>query len=386
MIRQLFKLIWKKRKSHVFMIMEITISFIILFAVWSLGIYNYRNYQIASNIDVEGVLRAKFDYGLDTLPNIDFIQQQLNSNPKVSNFSFTSANTPFSNSISNRTISTGNQQLIADVIRGEPNLPEILGLEILQGRWLEWADTVGTKPAVITQKLASKLFGTDEPIGARFTMGEGEWQTEVRVVGVVQQYKHVNDFQQMDYAVFEPTFMDWDKYQILIKMKATTSATEIAQIAQNLSTVGVGWKVEVDRLSDLRMAKNRTVWIPILILLVVCGFLLFNVALGVFGVLFQNINRRKNEIGIRRAIGARKSSVFGQFIGEAAVLVTLSVAIGLFFILPFPLQNIFGINPEIYLTSTALAVISIYLLVSFCAFYPSAVAAALPPAMALHEE
>ncbi|MEL6592113.1 MAG: FtsX-like permease family protein, partial [Bacteroidota bacterium] len=113
---------------------------------------------------------------------------------------------------------------------------------------------------------------------------------------------------------------------------------------------------------------------------------IFNVALGLFGVLYQNINHRKQEIGVRRAIGSTQSGVSKQFVLEIAVLASMSLVLGLFFAIQFPLLDVFGLKPGIYLLAIAFAVISIYLLVVICALIPSRQAAQLHPAMALREE
>ncbi|HEY0176662.1 MAG TPA: FtsX-like permease family protein, partial [Pedobacter sp.] len=122
------------------------------------------------------------------------------------------------------------------------------------------------------------------------------------------------------------------------------------------------------------------------ILLVISGFLIFNVALGLFGVLWYNISKRRGEIGLRRAIGASAVSVYGQLVGEALVLATFSLIIGSFFAVQFPLLHVFDLPASVYLTSILLSILFIYLLVIICSLYPGKQAAAIHPAVALHED
>jgi putative ABC transport system permease protein len=118
----------------------------------------------------------------------------------------------------------------------------------------------------------------------------------------------------------------------------------------------------------------------------VAGFLIINVALGLFGVLWYNINKRKGEIGLRRAVGATGNSILWQLVGEAIVLSTLSLILGSFFAIQFPLLNVFDLQANIYITAIGLAILFIYVLVVACAIYPGKQAAAIYPAVALHEE
>ena len=126
--------------------------------------------------------------------------------------------------------------------------------------------------------------------------------------------------------------------------------------------------------------------VPLIIALIVAGFLIINVALGLYGVLWYNINKRKAEIGLRRAVGASGADVSKQLVGEALVLATIALIIGTFFAVQFPLLNVFDLPAGVYITALLLAVLFIYLLVLFCALYPGRQAAAIYPAVALHEE
>jgi putative ABC transport system permease protein len=147
-----------------------------------------------------------------------------------------------------------------------------------------------------------------------------------------------------------------------------------------------GWGVEVGYLKDSRKNRENLTLVPVLIFLIVSGFLLTNVALGLFGVLNLNISKRKGEIGLRRAMGATESGVTSQFLGEIWVLATFSLVIGLIFAVQFPLMNVFDLGKEIYIIAILAAVAVIYIIVTLCAWFPSKQAATIHPAVALHEE
>ena len=117
-----------------------------------------------------------------------------------------------------------------------------------------------------------------------------------------------------------------------------------------------------------------------------CGFLIFNVILGLFGILWHNINQRKGEIGTRRAMGATQGLITGQFIGEVVVIATFALILGCFFAIQFPLMDVFGLANNIYIKGMLTAVFMIYLLVIICAFYPSWQASKIHPAVALHAD
>ena len=144
--------------------------------------------------------------------------------------------------------------------------------------------------------------------------------------------------------------------------------------------------VEIEHLLNKRTNKNYFTLVPMIVLLIVAGFLIVNVALGLFGVIWYNINKRRAEIGLRRAIGASGKSVSSQLVSESMILATLSLIIGIFFAIQFPLLNVFDLPADVYITAIILSILFIYLLVFLCSLYPGRQAAAIYPAVALHEE
>jgi putative ABC transport system permease protein len=144
--------------------------------------------------------------------------------------------------------------------------------------------------------------------------------------------------------------------------------------------------VEIEHLANKRVSINNFTLIPMIVLLLVGGFLIINVALGLFGVLWYNINKRKGEIGLRRAIGASGAAVSGQLVSEALIIASLSLAAGTFFAVQFPLLNVFDLPPNVYFLAILFSIIFIYLLVLICSLYPGRQAAAIYPAVALHED
>jgi putative ABC transport system permease protein len=144
--------------------------------------------------------------------------------------------------------------------------------------------------------------------------------------------------------------------------------------------------IGIDHLTNMRKNANLLFLTPVIILLVVAGFLTINVTLGLFGILWYNINKRKAEIGLRRAVGASGSAVSWQLVAEALVLATISLLAGCFLAIQFPILRIFDLPAVVYITALILSILFIYLLVLLCSLYPGKQAAAVYPAVALHED
>lgn len=387
MINHLFKLLWKKRKSNFLIMLEIFVAFFILFAVSSLSVYFYKGYIKPTGINADNVWVAyvNFNSSNDSLNKLsqELLRQRLKNYKEIKSFSFGS-HFPYGNSRSTRGFDHNGKNYTTEVMSVEEAYPSVLGLKMQSGEWFKNRD-IDTmqklKPVVITQHLKEEMFGNEDAIGKIF--GEKS-ESQERIVGVIPNFKHQNDYQFEDNCIFMPV-MDNVFSSLILKTDPSVSAEFEAQFAKSIQNLGKDWTVQIQHLDDMRKDKNQDIVVPLIIAFIVVGFLILNVAFGLFGVLFQNINRRRGEIGLRRAIGASADNISLQFIGEMVVLATFSVILGLFFAIQFPLLKVFDVAPSIYLTGILLAILLVYLIVILCAWFPSRQAAAIQPAMALHE-
>ena len=125
-----------------------------------------------------------------------------------------------------------------------------------------------------------------------------------------------------------------------------------------------------------------------LLLSIFAGTALLLTAIGIYGVMAYSVSQRTSEIGIRIALGAGKSSIFRLVVGQAMVLVAISLAVGLVGALAATrLLNslLFGIG-----ASDPITFIAIVLLVSAVAFVaawlPARRATRVDPIIALRAE
>jgi putative ABC transport system permease protein len=384
MINHLFKLLWKKRKSNFLIMLEIFVAFFILFAVSSLSVYFYKGYIKPAGINSDNVwvVYVDFNSSNDSLnrESREILRQRLKNSKEIKSFSFGS-HFPYGNSNSNRGFDYNGRKLRSETMAVEEIYPSVMGLKMASGEWFKERDTIlKEKPIVITQHLKEAMFGNEEAVGK--VIGE---ENKEKIVGVIPNFKHQNDYQLADNCIFSPTY-NYVHTSFAAKMDPSVSAEYEAQFAKSIQQLGKNWTVQINHMDDMKKEKNQLIVIPLIMAFIVVGFLIINVAFGLFGVLFQNINRRRGEIGLRRAIGASADNISAQFIGEMVVLATFSVILGLFFAIQFPLLKVFDVAPSIYLMGILLAVLMVYLIVILCAWFPSRQAAAIQPAMALHEE
>ena len=394
MIRHLFKLIWNKKKQNLLLMSEILVSFLVIFAVFSLIVYDYQNYMKPMGFDYENRWVISYNNTLQTKSSdslklfYETIRQTLKAMPEIEDVTYTSQNYPFSNTTNTTGLNYKNVRLRrVNQFTVEDSYKNVLNMKVLEGRWFEKQDDVSKdRRIVINASLREKLFGREKAVGA--VIGDEDQKSKLQVIGVVEDTKFKGDYTSMGDALFsraDTASFRWMGH-LLVKVKTGASAAFEGRLYKVMAGTMKNANIEIAHLSETRRLRNRFFLIPLVVILIVAGFLIINVALGLFGVLWYNINKRRGEIGLRRAIGASGRSVSKQLVSEALILSTFSLIIGSFFAVQFPILNVGDIQASVYLLALLFSILFIYLLVLICSLYPGRQAAAIYPAVALHED
>ena len=393
MFKHLFKLIWNKRKQNFLFLSEILISFLVIFAVFSYLTYYYQNYSKPLGFDYKRVWSVA--YGNGQLPKnrdslVTFygnLTKSLKAMPQIESISLSSSNYPYSDSFMSTGLTHNRRKYdrVSNYMVGN-DYQKVWNVSLLEGRWFLPEDVVSkNKGVIINETLKNEMFGKQKAIG-KF-IGDFDDKNKLKVIGVVADIKANGDFQPGSNALFSPLdtgYLRWTG-TLLIKVRESADATFESNLYKFMAT-STHNAVEIQHVDEMRDKRNRQTIIPMAIFIIIASFLIINVALGLFGVLWYNINKRKGEIGLRRAIGASGRSVSYQLVMEVIILATMSLLVGCFFAVQFPLLSVFNIPASVYIIAMLLSVAFIYLLVLFCSLYPGKQAASIHPAVALHEE
>jgi putative ABC transport system permease protein len=398
MIRHLLKLIWNRRRANLLLMVELMLSFLVLFAVGTLAAHGLHNRQLPLGFGIDDAWSVHIGgYGAkegeEAPPELQQTTRQLFAAvadlPEVQAVAASDV-APYSNT--HRGYITRDGLKYERCLAGD-TLPAVLDLDIVAGRWFgKQDDGGGYAPVVINQRLAQVVFGGDNPVGRDLW---SDWKAEdgppPRVVGVVRDFRRDGEFSSPQNYLFRRRTLDepgaWPPNHLLLKLRPGTTAAFEEKLVKTMHAAAPEFVFGVDALSDLRRKELEFQRQNFLVICLVAGFLMLMVALGLTGVLWQNVTQRTKEIGLRRAQGATRTAVQRQILGELLVMTSVSLALGTLLVAHLPLfQAIADVTPAAYLQGLLLAATATYALTFLCGWYPARLATRVQPALALHHE
>jgi putative ABC transport system permease protein len=243
-----------------------------------------------------------------------------------------------------RNVVTGGTEHAVTLFGATEGFQVIRNLLILKGRFLDAVDEQSrSKVCLITDELAALIFPNEDPIGKSVRVGQisftvvGVFRERVGTFGLseIQRYTVLVPFSLMQYYTGDdaveilyaqadgPEDVPLVTSQVggLLRSRHSSAAT---YVVQNLSAI---------------LDAARRIGTALTIVLLVIGFIALMVSgIGIMNIMLVTVTERTREIGIRKAIGARRQEILFQFLIEALLISGVGSLMGILIALAIPVM------------------------------------------------
>ncbi len=280
-----------------------------------------------------------------------------------------------------------------------PDYFHTAGTRIVAGRGFTWAQIYGLIPVgILSESLARELWGSPQAaIGKRFREFPGmPWY---EVVGVAQDVRENGVDQISPATVYWPPMMH-DIYgpgsfdtrrTVYFAMRSHRAGTQtfINEMQQAVWSVNSNLAVDFIRTMQDIYGESMARTSFTLVMLAIAGMMALALGiLGIYGVISYAVSQRTREIGIRMALGAKKSELAWMFVRSALVLTGIGTAVGIgaaAALMRLMRTLLFGISPLDPVTFAAVPVVLVAA-AALASYLPARRTAAVDPVEALRAE
>jgi putative ABC transport system permease protein len=272
---------------------------------------------------------------------------------------------------------------------------ETMGIPVVRGRAFSPQDVGGPPVVLINEALAGKFFKDIDPIGRRIKPGFAANNPWATIVGVLKDVKQKGVGEETGtelYMLYDqtPELLGGATGSMNVVIRTTNDPASLAPTIRQIvrdadATLPLVRYRSMEDVFAVSMARPRFLTT---LLGIFAGLALLLAAIGTYGILSYAVSERRQEIGIRMALGASRGTVLGMVLRHGLILAGAGLLIGLgasALLTRFLQAQLFNVNPIDPLTLTIVSLfISIVAMVA--CFVPAQRATTVDPMIVLRQD
>jgi putative ABC transport system permease protein len=230
------------------------------------------------------------------------------------------------------------------------------GFNIDEGRFMTPAEAVGGRPVcVIGHDVATNLFQRETPLGKQIKVGA----RRLEVIGVLEKRGSFLGMDSFDNEVIIPIqqfligYWRNPNFDVQVKIADLNhlddAKEELRGLMRKIRHVAPGDPDDfsINQQEQFIATFNRVTGTIAAVGLLITGMALFVGGIGIMNIMFVSVAERTREIGVRKAIGARRRSILLQFLTEAAMICMLGglIALAITYLLTLVASHFFPYFP-----------------------------------------
>jgi len=396
----------RRRSRNVLIVTELALAQVLLIGAGLLIMSYVRVSRIDPGFNSDHVLSAKIAPSASKYPNaksrIQFysrVLEQLRTLPGVSSVGMV-MNLPLSGSGMNRGFKVEgrpdpkpDEKVAMDYQVVSHDYFSTLEIPIVRGRGFTVDDNENAaRVIVINEAMAKQFWPNDDPVGKRMAIGDSSkdssWRTIVGIVGDVRHASLTEEPVPFAFIDYRQDLESWSRMAFVIK---TSTDTASMTSAVRSSLLSVDPQQPVYAIEPMNKLLGNSVAPRRFVMSLIGGLALVALMLaivGIYSVISFSVSERTREIGIRMALGAKRSDVLRMILGQGmrvsalGIVIGLAIALGLTRWLRSLLFEVSATDPKTFV----LVAMMVSLVALIACYLPARRATRVDPLVALKDE
>jgi putative ABC transport system permease protein len=243
-----------------------------------------------------------------------------------------------------------------------PNYFEVMGISLIGGRAFDDRDDGSHgRVAIINTSFARRFWPNADPIGRRIKVGPHDTAAWMTIVGVVGDVMQIGLDSEAPFSIYAPlATRPMERFEVAVRA-ATDSRSVIGSVTAQLRSLEP--TLLIDNVQTMSQRIGETVAprrLNLVLFGMFAGLALLLASIGIYGVVAYAVAQRKQEFGIRMALGARPGDVLSMVLRQGLKLALAGVVIGMVATLSLArllAGLLFGVEPTDPPTLCAVAVL-----------------------------